>query len=298
MRTSFSTNSELCHVWAQQTQETGSASNLTFNGSTIYSYGHWPIAKFVEAKNGEKIVLFRDWVYSSSTGRQMAHAREALDTSIRVIFVNNPNNPSQSIADLVSSVKVSYNDFDNKRNKSNLLAVNGSSLQTLSELKDLLGWDVPDLCNYEIQAEPAMMAQVRLYEMAISKRREAKEARENARIQRANDILVSDGAEAARNQWRTNGRDSSNVNIEGYWHMLFREGPGLRIEDGEVVTSQGARVPIREAKILFARLRAGKDIIGFKIGYYTVLSVNGCIKIGCHRITREEIDIFARINKW
>ena len=72
----------------------------------------------------------------------------------------------------------------------------------------------------------------------------------------------------------------------------------LRIEGNEVVTTGGARVPVKEAKILLARIRAGKDIKGFKIGFYTVISINGTLKIGCHEFEKSEIDTFTKFYNW
>ena len=74
----------------------------------------------------------------------------------------------------------------------------------------------------------------------------------------------------------------------------------LRVNDKEqtIETTKSANVPIREAKILYDRIQAGKDIKGFKIGYYTVISINGVLKIGCHEIERDEINRIAKILNW
>ena len=72
----------------------------------------------------------------------------------------------------------------------------------------------------------------------------------------------------------------------------------LRIKGDYVETSKGAEVPIREAKILLERIRGGKDVKGFKIGHFTVISLNGVLKVGCHEIPREEIDDFCKRYNW
>ena len=66
----------------------------------------------------------------------------------------------------------------------------------------------------------------------------------------------------------------------------------------EIETSMSASAPAREAKILYERIKAGKDVKGFKIGYYTVISSNGKLKIGCHEIEREEIERIAKLMDW
>ena len=36
-------------------------------------------------------------------------------------------------------------------------------------------------------------------------------------------------------------------------------------------------------------IKAGKDIKGYKIDKYTVISINGTLKIGCHNINRANV---------
>ncbi|KKM60309.1 hypothetical protein LCGC14_1543200, partial [marine sediment metagenome] len=49
---------------------------------------------------------------------------------------------------------------------------------------------------------------------------------------------------------------------------------------------------------LYNAIKAGKGVAGFKIGYYTVDSMNGALKIGCHDIPRKEIDRLALSLGW
>ena len=73
----------------------------------------------------------------------------------------------------------------------------------------------------------------------------------------------------------------------------------LRLNGEIVETSRGARVPVREARILFDRYKSDKDIMGFKIGAYTVLGKEAAgIKIGCHFLPTHEIELFAKTMGW
>ena len=61
-------------------------------------------------------------------------------------------------------------------------------------------------------------------------------------------------------------------------------------QNGEFVeTSQYIKVSIKEAKILYLLIAAKKDIKGFKIADYTVISINGTLKIGCHHINIDSV---------
>jgi hypothetical protein len=60
----------------------------------------------------------------------------------------------------------------------------------------------------------------------------------------------------------------------------------LRIsKDGNFIeTSQGAKVSVDAAKVLYLMIQAKRDIKGHNIDGYTVISINGVLTIGCHKI--------------
>ena len=61
-----------------------------------------------------------------------------------------------------------------------------------------------------------------------------------------------------------------------------------------VETSQGVKVTVKEAKLLYSMILANKDIKGYRISNYTVISINGVLKVGCHHIN---IDSMHKIGK-
>lgn len=67
---------------------------------------------------------------------------------------------------------------------------------------------------------------------------------------------------------------------------------------GITFTSKNAYVPLKSAKILFDVIQAGKNVVGHKIGYYTVNAINGTLKIGCHDISMKEVNLFAESMNW
>jgi len=65
----------------------------------------------------------------------------------------------------------------------------------------------------------------------------------------------------------------------------------LKIEDDKLKTTNSITVPLNEALILYSRYINGKDIIGTKFDYYTVVSATkNQVKIGCTIISRVELD--------
>lgn len=79
----------------------------------------------------------------------------------------------------------------------------------------------------------------------------------------------------------------------------------LRVVGEEIETSQGARIPIAAAPMVWAAVervrQRGKDwapsgLAGLKIGEYAVdgIAADGALTVGCHRIPHSELRIMAR----
>ena len=91
------------------------------------------------------------------------------------------------------------------------------------------------------------------------------------------------------------GSGRRSIDLSGRYYFSQTR---LRIKDDYVETSRGAYVPVREAQILWGLIKLGHDIKGHRIGSYTVIGLNGVLKIGCHEITREEMDRFVTKYGW
>jgi hypothetical protein len=82
MRTKFN-NSELSHVWANQTQSHGTGSNMFFEHETIYSYGyHFKLAQFVNNKEGQRCVLINLKSYSNTTSKHQTLVFRAIPQNV------------------------------------------------------------------------------------------------------------------------------------------------------------------------------------------------------------------------
>ena len=67
----------------------------------------------------------------------------------------------------------------------------------------------------------------------------------------------------------------------------------LRIDGDKVVTSRRAEVPLSHAVKLYRAIMAGKDVVGARVGHFTVNSVipfgdDTAVRIGCHNILLSE----------
>jgi hypothetical protein len=82
MKTKFN-NSELTHVWANQTQSHGTGSNMFFEHQTIYSYGyHFKLAQFVNNKEGQRCVLINLKSYSNTTSKHQSLVWRAIPQNV------------------------------------------------------------------------------------------------------------------------------------------------------------------------------------------------------------------------
>jgi len=87
MRTKFN-NSELTHIWANQTQTHGKGSNMFFEYDTIYSYGyHFKLAQHITNKDGLKCVFFNERHYSSSTSKHQALVWRSIPANVQFFKV-------------------------------------------------------------------------------------------------------------------------------------------------------------------------------------------------------------------
>lgn len=88
------------------------------------------------------------------------------------------------------------------------------------------------------------------------------------------------------------------VNLKGYSYHYGLYSSNTRFnhirlsKDGKYLETDGqATVPIRDACVLCDRLDKGKDVLGLKLGYYTILEKNDeFLKIGCHKFQWSELE--------
>jgi hypothetical protein len=293
MKKVFSSNEEVCHVWAQQNQEHGRAGNIFFEGPTIYSYGkHFPMAKFYADKN---VVLITTRGYSHSTSKHLSDVRRALRAGFNILNVRDVDNSQTSawhednIEAMIMEVKeakekalkarVMFEDHIRvMRQRFNTLARYVTAFNT--ELK-ALGF-VLKTANTFLNSDAVIFTPEQL--AAFDKRRAANDAQEIARRERVEKIaaLRREELKLKYEAWKR-GKDIREC--------LFDFPIALRIKNEEVQTTRGANVPLAAAVDLARDVLVGADVCGRKIGHYTVNSLeNGILVIGCHEIPLTEVE--------
>lgn len=293
---------EAAHQWASRSIESGGVGNVTFNGNAILSFHWWAMASFY----GKNTVFIRNWRYSSFTSRHMNYVERAIPEYYNKIYCKSiPSNGiswqgehETNIQDYLSTIKDSFSSFSRAyKYKQWQFNINQDAFNGLNEyakvfkLKTRFKKQINEAKIFDLnQAE-----YTEILAMQAEKEREREEMREAKRQARL--IEIEAEINEMEQNWVMGLSDKTNFSDSIIGYVSFKE-TRLRIKGEEVQTSRNANVPIREAKILWSRIKAGKDIKGFKIGYYTVISINGTLKIGCHEISREELDRFIEFYNW
>lgn len=282
MKTSFN-NRELCHIWANQTQDKDKGSSMFFEKEKIYSYGyHFEIARIVKKNIGYGgIIFYNSASYSNTTAKHQSFVRRAIDYDNNKVFTV-PFFEVSEYGKNIAFYKSNINELTRKAAKARKPEWDLQQIdKTIREMLDFIKYFNLEKDGEVEQMEVQLLTGSILTPEAIAKiKHEEKDKRAKATAKKKEDIEA----------WIAGEEKYLNSLEETY----------LRRKDKEVETSHGATVPALEARLLFRAIKTGKPPVhGFKIGYYTVNSfTNGILKVGCHKITEKEINRFALSQGW
>ena len=308
MKKCYSSHGEVAHVWVHTgTGGLYTPEHRTSTTETYFRSYNTPIAKRVNAD----VIIIDARRYSNTTSK---HQHSVL-------------NASSHLTQLWTHVNV---DADVERNITYYLRDMGAQITTLSKALTniepyhsfnrskqqierwcrVYGVELPkELPLIEEQMDATYKGFVQRRAEVVSKR-ERKERERNAFIEairprvermREDDLPLwrqhkttyidnyFDHAEQTRAKYfgvsLISGYSSYDFNAGRYNHIRLSK-------DGKYLETDGhATVPIREACVLCDRLDKGKDVIGLKIGHYTILEKNEeYLKIGCHKFQWSELE--------
>lgn len=315
----------VAHLWANQAQENSRNSGNTFffNGSTIYSYGnHFPIAAFLP--NGA--IMWNDSSYSNTTSRHQSHTLQALSSEqrTRIIRINLRDSNSSlffaradaipeliematrqagKLADLIGTKKRASRERDGYIHDYN---------ERMKALDVLTGVENPRIDFAAI--EPKQYS-------------EQAQALKAAREQAANELALAK-ALAMPTKTTRDKIDFYNVaarlkmqsdelkkrQAASYKSLVKKWYAGeaftlpnkttfalVRIRGNEFETSQGARVPVSVAPMIWRAVKHCHDTktaqsFSDSVGHFTLncISETGDATIGCHVIQFAEFERLAK----
>lgn len=298
MRTVVSTD-EVMHLWANRAQDhaRNQGNRVYFRGRTIYSYGeHFPMARWVENARGETAVLVTTRTYSTTTARHKSGVRSAIrhvehKRVFNVPLASDRWHAQDSAGTDVQEYLESYR--ERIKTQEELVARARRPEWHYSRLVDLV--DEANRFARFFQVEGGAGVEFTVREdfselkktLAETRREELREKREKqARIARENQERVE--------KWLAGENVQLPYNLERIY---------LRVQGDEVVTSRGAKFPVKHARIglrLVQRVReTGEEWVTnghtLHLGPYKVdrVSVEGDVKAGCHLVRWAEIERIA-----
>lgn len=281
MRTKYSSNLELSHIWANDPDPSigKSANSMSCRNGKLYSYVTC-IAQII----GDT-VIYNTASYSMTTSKQQAYARHSTIHFNNKIYLNIPKRG-------LDSLQFSQSEFNNiiefsereasqallkaSRSKKYSDMYNREALSIFSNLEQYaslfnLKYETPNLDH--------------LRESALKADKEAKALEKVRKAER-----IKEQAEALIN-WRK-GEDVRN---------RF-EITALRIKEDQIETTKGARIPLDHAIKFWGLIKSWhekgvsyvKDHHSIHLGNYSVNRFeNGILTVGCHSIPYSEIENIA-----
>jgi len=275
MRRVFTNSSDVIHLFAQQSQTDARCSNVFFEanwakneeyGTVIYSYGHhYELGRFID----KDTILINDTGYSVTTSKHVSQLRFAT-RQYKQFFKTEVN------LELVHREIL--------RNKTKLASARKPELyiepifrlwRTLNEYADYTKAKIKRDARYrEIKAiikalnESPEDFQSKLKDLA------AKQAKAKAKAE-------AKKLKEALPKFLNHEINSFRIGEEDYLRLS---------KDGErVETSQYVSVSRENAKALYEMIKRGIDVKGKHIEHYTVTSINGTLRIGCHNINMDSV---------
>ena len=268
------TNTEIVHVFAQQSQSEGRSGSMFFQNTKIYSYGyHYLLGEFIDPD----AIVINDKGYSNSTSKHISllygatsHLRQFFKTTSDIDIVHS------SITDSLTKMSTA------RTRKGDYMSSIYNNYTKLNEYleytntKDKLGYGdaikYKEICEIVSRLDAdkdGILAEIADIE---KKRREREKAKQLEHLA----------------EWRNHERSWVNGLPKSYLRLS---------QDGESIeTSKGVRIERDKASVLYKLIKAGKDINGFKLDYYTVIGVkDNTLKIGCHDIPMTEVNTIGEL---
>jgi hypothetical protein len=287
MKTVFK-STEIAHVWAHESAPHGrNRGNESFDGRSYYSYST-EIARIIERK-GQKAYLLNITSYSVTTSSHQHGVAMAIPKNA-IIFEIGDFGRGVSLNNVTGSML-----FDYSIQRAAQCADKATRARTNKD------WHLVEQANWIKQAKQvcAFFGLCRKVDDKVIERLQDRIAREKRRQAK---LAKECQAKLEKENAATIGKWLKGENVYFPWNI---ERVYLRRIGEEMETSRGVRVPIQDAKRAYQFVCKHKDDAWrrngqqFSIGNYQLDSVNNAgVIAGCHRVTWDEIDRFAKLQGW
>ena len=271
----------VCHAFANNESLNGQSSNIFFYDKKAYSYGH----HYCLAEKFNNYTVLNDVGYSKSTGKHISYMSSALYGKIyrttnivpRVVYnflsaniekLKRANKPENYINAIAYKLDQFYNFWEKENFVSSICGYDPneqkdgiSYFELIQSIKDMPELSKSSAKDYLVNLDAKKKA---LQDIQDQKNKEK-------HLQSIKDFL------------------NHKCYSVAYRPQNFEEILRISKDWQFIETSAGARVSIKSALLLYKMIQAKRDIKGYQIDFYTVISINGTLKIGCHNIDMKSV---------
>lgn len=284
MKKVFTSSIEVCHLFAQRTQDeaTTSTRNLFFNDrNKIYSYGHhYLLAEFIN----DETILINNSGYSNTTSKHISQITQATRQYKQHFFKD------ICLQNVYNRIKEASQKLINARKKEvyalEIINAYESFTSFVKEFKKYINYS-SNYYGYNLNDEIGLknnsqFDEIQSIYLQIFEDKESFIEQGKERIKREK--------ERAKEKLQKDLEKFFTYEID-YINTRDLQEDFLRISQDktQIETTQQIKIDINEAKALYMLIKEGKDIRGHKIKYYGVISLNGVLKVGCHNINRNNL---------
>jgi hypothetical protein len=267
MKTVFSNAQDCVHAFAQRQSSRGRASSIFFEYDKIYSYGyHYLLGEFID----DNTILINDKGYSNTTSKHISYLiggtrqykqffttrcdidlvhKQVLSLKDKLATARKPENYINEILYLWATLNEYIHYTKNKNTPKDV---------RYKEIKKIV-----KAIQDKPQEYKQTLAEAKKKQELAKKRKEQKQIKET----------LSKFYNYEVHSFRIGDTDYLRLSKDG----------------SNVETSQYVKVSVDEARTLYKAICNGIDIRGHRISNYTVNSINGTLKIGCHNINMESV---------
>ena len=274
MKKVFNKADDVIHLFAQQTQEEANSRNIFFKGKKLYSYGyHYLLAEFID----DETILINDRGYSVTTSKHISATKYAtrqykqfFTSKIDLKTVNN------RVTDLLSKMA-------NARKPEiyiNQILDLWESLNEYLKYKKTIT-QVKKSVEYKNIAKAVKLINNDLSSFKESLLKAKKKEAEKKALKIAKDLKWS------LEKFYNHEISSFRIGDEDFLR--------LSLAKDRVETSQGVKIGIDNAKMLYKSILEGGVIQGTKIQGYKIISIDGTLKVGCHNINMDSVHKVGKI---
>lgn len=285
-------NSEIPHLWAHQQQDEARNANGTFyfKGATIFSYGsHFPIATHVTNVRGEKAILVTTRQYSVTTQRHISRVRQSLPPAVPVFHVDLTDIRYDRLVMLDLPAQIAT--YNEEGREQEMKAAHSRQ-------------------QYSVNYHLTRAMEINREAVAFAKFYDLDAATVFTPTADMDTLKAAAKAEAARKAGETRKRKAEQAAKYADSIAAWLRGDSsyvphdvdtlLRIADGEVETSRGARFPVSHARrglVLVEAVRASGETWKRNghtchLGPYQIdrIDPTGTVHAGCHVVPWSSIE--------